>query len=76
MCDEGLQSSSGMEPLCSGHRFSLPGRGVGHPLPSSVEVKESSYSYVYTSTPALRLHGRLCGELGIRKFLCTNDDLL
>lgn len=31
-----------MEPLYNGHRVSLPGGGVDHPLPSSVEVKEST----------------------------------
>jgi hypothetical protein len=31
-----------MEPVCNGHRVSLTGRGVDHPIPSSVKVKGST----------------------------------
>jgi hypothetical protein len=42
------RSFSDMEPLCSGHRVSLPGRGVDHPLPSSVEFKERVELYLHS----------------------------
>jgi len=38
-----------------------PGRGVDHPPPSVVEAERSRA--VYTSTPAMDLHGLLYGEI-------------